>query len=230
MRFDTLFLAAALGAAALPAFADPVSGTTSGVWVNPDPSAAPIVTTGAGTPTFTWGESAAPNSLAFDKGPGAFATVTESAFKVGKITYFNGTTTIGTTPDTVDLALTLNFAAPALGAIVSDYAFKLVTTPNTDDPIASADYVYLPTAFSTTSFLIDGTTYNVKLAGFENVVGDGFLSSDNLSFHVEEGRTASADLYAVVTTEVSTVPEPQNLALLVAGLGMMGLVARRRRG
>jgi hypothetical protein len=229
MRFDTLFLAAALGAAALPGHADPVSGTTSGVWIHPDPGAAPIVTTGVGTPTFTWGASAAPNSLAFDKGPGTFATLTESPFKVGKITYFNGTTTIGTTPDTIDLALTLNFAEPLLGAIVSDYTFKLVTTPNTDDPIASADYVYLPTAFSTTSFLIDGTTYNVKLAGFENVVGDGFLSSDNLSFHVEEGRTASADLYAVVTTEVSSVPEPQNLALLAAGLGLMGLAARRRR-
>ena len=232
MRLDTLFLAAALGAATLPTFASTVSGSVGGTWVNPTPGAAPIVTTGVNTPMFTWGQptSGSPaNSVSFDKGTGAFVSTTETPFKVGKVTYFNGTTNAGTTPDSVQLALTLNFASPALGSIVSDYTFNIVTTTNTDDPIASADYLYLPTAFSTTSFLIDGTTYNVKLTGFSDIVGDGFLTSDDLALHVEEGRTASADLYAEVTTQVATVPEPQNLALMFAGLGMMGLVARRRR-
>jgi hypothetical protein len=232
MRFDTLFLAIALSAASLPTYAaDPVSGTTGGVWVNPNPGVAPIVTTGVGTSTFTWGQStgATPaNSVVFDNSPGTFASVTETPFKVGQLTYFNGTTSIGTNPDSVDLALTLDFNQPTLGAIVSDYTFKIVTTTNTDDPDASADYLYLPSAFSMTTFVIGDTTYDVKLTGFSNIVGDGFLASDDLALHVREAGTASADLYAVVTSEVAAVPEPQNVALLLAGLGMMGLVARRR--
>ena len=109
--------------------------------------------------------------------------------------------------------------------MVSDYTFNIVTTPNTADPDASADFLDLPSAFSTTSFAIGGTTYNVKLTGFGDIVGDGFLASDSLALHVREGGTASADLFAEVTTEVAAVPEPQNVALMFAGLGMMGLVA-----
>lgn len=231
MRLVPLALAAALAATAFPSFADPVSGNTSGVWVHPVPSAPPIVTGGVGTPVFTWGtpDGTPANQVAFDKLGGTFSSTTETPFKVGKITYFNGTTASGTTPDSVDLALTLTFLNPALGSITSDYTFKIVTTTNTSDPDASADYLYLPTAFSTTSFLIGGTTYNVKLTGFSDIVGDGFLASDDLALHVREGGTASADLFAEVTTQTSAVPEPQNLALMLAGLGMMGLVARRRR-
>ena len=233
MRLNTCVLAVVLGAAALPSFADNVSGTMAGVWVNPNPGALPVVTTGVGTSTFTWGTSTGatpPNSVIFDNSPGSFATVTETPFKVGKITYFNGTTAVGTTPDSVDLALTLNFAEPALGSIVSDYTFNIVTTTNTADADESADYLYLPSAFSTTTFVIGSTTYNVKLTGFQDIVGDGFLASDDLALHVREGGTATADLFAVVTSEVSAVPEPQNVALMLAALGMMGLVARRRRG
>lgn len=231
MRLVSLAIAAALGATALPGFADPVSGTVNGVWVNPNPSGSPIVTSGVGTSTFTWGtpDGTAANNVNFNNGGGNFSSTTETKFKVGTITYFNGTTASGTTPDSVDLALTLNFADPALGPVTSEYTFNIVTTSNTSDANASADYLNLPTAFSSTSFLIDGTTYNVKLADFENIVGDGFLPSDEFSLHVREGGTASADLYAVVTTQTAAVPEPQNLALMMAALGMMSLVARRRR-
>jgi len=231
MRLVSIALAAALGATALPSFADPVSGTMSGNWVNPNPSGGAIVTSGVGTPVFTWGTpSGTPaNKVTFDNIGGHFSSTTETAFKVGTISYFNGTTATGTTPDSVDLALTLDFADPALGAIVSNYTFNIVTTTNTGDPDASADYLDLPTAFSSTAFLIGGTTYNVKLVGFENIVGDGFLTSDAFALHVREGGTASADLFAEVTTQTAAVPEPQNVALMLAGLGMMGLVARRRR-
>ena len=229
MRLAATLLAMTLGLAVLPgALAQPVDGSTTGDWVNPTPSAPPVVTTGVGTSTFTWGDGTGfgtgPNSLSFESA--AFSGLLESPFKVGKITYFNGTTALGTTPDSVDLSLSLNFTTPALPPVVGSYAFNLVTTPNTSDPDASADFVYLPGLFSSTDFLIGGTTYRVKLVGFEDIVGDGFLTSDALQLHVREGGTASADLFAVVTTQ--PIPEPQTYALLLAGLAALTVAVRRR--
>jgi hypothetical protein len=232
MRFHSLVAASTLALAALQAVADPVSGTTSGVWVNPTPGPG-IVTTGVDTPSFTWGDGSAaatgPSSVDFAAASGGFSTVTETPFKVGTITYFNGTTALGSTPDSVQLALRLDFLSPTIPSVVSNYTFDIVTTPNTGDADGDADFLNLPSAFSTTSFVIGTTTYNVKLTGFSDIVGDGFLASDDLALHVREGGTASADLFAVVTTEVAVVPEPQSIALLLAGLGMVGGMARRRR-
>jgi hypothetical protein len=227
MNFRTMALAAAFGFAFAQAQAADVEGSTSGVWVNPLPGSATV--TGVGTPVFTWGDSTGfgtpPNQLGF--AGNAFASAFETKFKVGTISYFNGTTLLGTTADTVDLSLSLNFTSPALGAVVSNYGFALNTTPNVGTPDENADFVSLPSLFSTTSFLIGSTEYRVKLTGFENVVGDGFLVSSDTEFHVREGGTASADLYAVVTT--APVPEPETYALMLAGLGAVGMVARRRR-
>jgi len=227
MKFKAIVLASALCLAFAQAQAADVEGSTSGKWVNPVPGAATV--TGVGTSTFTWGDSSAfggpPNQLGFTGD--VFASAFETSFKVGTISYFNGTTALGTTADTVDLALTLNFTAPALGDVSGNYGFSLNSTPNVGTPDENADFVSLPSLFSTTSFLIGSTEYRVKLTGFENVVGDGFLASTSTEFHVREGGTASADLYAVVTT--APIPEPETYALMLAGLGVVGMMARRRR-
>jgi len=228
MKLNTIVMASALALAFAQAQAADVEGSTAGAWVNPLPGTA--TTTGVGTSVFTWGDSTGfgtpPNQLSF--AGGLFASAFETKFKVGTISYFNGTTALGTTADTVDLALTLNFSAPALGPVVSNYGFSLITTPNVGTPDENADFVSLPSLFSTTSFFIGSTEYRVKLTGFENVVGDGFLVSSDTEFHVREGGTASADLFAVVTT-ATPVPEPETYALMLAGLGVVGMMARRRR-
>lgn len=219
---------AIIGAAMGHAFAADVGGTTTGVFVNPAPASA--TTTGVGTNVFTWGvgSGSAPSKLSF--AGGAFSSDFETQFKVGSLSYFNGTISSNSGADSVNLSLKLDFTQPALGLIASSYKLDLINSPNTSDPNASADYVYLPSAFSTTSFTIDGTEYRVKLTGFQNVVGDGFLTSDPLQFHVREGGTASADLFAVVTSEaLPPVPEPSTCALMLGGLVAVAAFAPRRQ-
>ena len=212
-------------------FAQNVSGSTSGLWTSPSPAAPPIVTTGVGTSTFTYGDGTGfgtgPNSLTF--AGGLFSSVVETPFRVGSLSYFNGTTAIGTTPASVMLTLGLTFTDPLIPAVVGSYLFTLNTTPNTADPDESADFVDLPSGFSFTDFVIGSTTYRVRLTGFQNVVGDGFLTSNPLQLHVREGLSATADLYAVVTTQVNPVPEPETYALMLAGLATLAALARRRR-
>ena len=210
-----------------------VSGTTSGIFVNPNPSGGSIVTTGVGTSNFTWGDGSPPppNSLSFAAAP--FSTTTETPFKIGTLTYFNGTTVSGTTPNSIDLKITLNFGTPPAGNQSSSFTLMLDSTPNTGTPQQNADYVYFPSAFSNTTFMIGGTTYTLKLTGFQNVRGvAGFLGSNgNTEFHVEEGGTASADLYGVVTSNLSGIaPEPVHVRPRRRGAcGLIAYGLRRRR-
>lgn len=210
----------------------PIAGSASGIFVDPVPSGPPIVVSGVGTSTFTWGETGfgtGPNSLSFAADP--FSTTTETPFKIGTLTYFNGTTGSGTNPNTVNLSITLNFSTPPAGVQSSSFTLSLVSTPNTNDPIASADYVYFPSAYSSTIFTINGTQYTLMLTGFENVTGSaGFLGSNgNTEFHVEEGGTASADLYGEVTSNLTGVPEPSTFLISVVGAGGMIAYGLRRR-
>jgi hypothetical protein len=218
---------------ALPAAAA-VVGTTSGVFVNPTPSGGAIVTGGVGTSDFTWGSTGfgtGPNELQFTGS--SFNAPLETQFTAGSLYYFNGTTLVGSTPNSVDLALTMNFTTPALGNVPNTFTFNLVSTTNTSDPNASADYVYFPSSFSTETFVISGTTYRVQLLGFGNVVGDGFLSSDTTQLHVREGLHATADLFAEVTSQtppgVGGVPEPSTWAMMILGFAGIGYMAYRRK-
>lgn len=204
--------------------ASTVSGSTSGIWVNPEPGGATV--TGVNTPNFTWGGGTDTSKLGFAS-VAAFDAPIEAAFKIGTITYYNGTIPGDTGATSVDLRVNLNFTDPPQGNVGPfDFQFDLINTPNTGTQDQQADYVYLPTVFPETTFTIEGVEYTLKLTGFENVTGSGFVSIDNTKFHVHEQGSASAELWAKVTTELpppAVVPEPSTWAMgvmsLLAGLG-----------
>lgn len=216
---------------ATPAFASDVTGSASGIFVNPQPGGALL--SGVGTSVFTYGipVGTPPNSLSFT-GTG-FSSAFETPFKVGTLDYFNGTTT-GVSLTSVDFKLSTNFTTPALGLVQTIFSLGLVSTPNGGiNADADADYVNLPSTFTPTIFNIGGTNYTVKLIGFENVVGDGFLASSGTQLHVREGLSATADLYAEVTTDTSgaigAVPEASTWAMMILGFSGVGCMAYRRR-
>ncbi|MEH3104595.1 MAG: choice-of-anchor K domain-containing protein [Sphingomonas phyllosphaerae] len=215
--------------APVPALAAPnaadVSGSTEAVFKNSAPGTA--VTTGIGTSSITWGEAidnVGVNKLKFDAT--TFSSGYNSPFKVGRLTYFNGTVKNGTEINAVDLALDLTFANPNIGKFSSLFSFGIVSTSNTGTADDNADYLTLPSNFSTGTFVANGTTYGVKLTGFGNIDGDGFVSKSDTEFRVREGKTASADLFAIVTP---AVPEPATWAMMLAGFGVIGMAMRRRK-
>lgn len=209
------------------------SGDSTGTFVNPQPATG-ITVTGVGTSTFTWGlgEGSPPNKLTYAST--AFSGVpAETPFQIGTLTYFNGTTEIGTTPNSIDLNLVVNFTDPAGVNQNFDYTMQLISTPNTGDAQQNADYVILST-FPSTTFTVDGVTYTMAL-GFQGTSsgGFGFLQGSN-EFFVEEGKTASADLFGTITTDITgVVPEANTdfagvLMLLPFGAGAASMFRNRR--
>ncbi|WP_235834990.1 PEP-CTERM sorting domain-containing protein [Piscinibacter terrae] len=99
-----------------------------------------------------------------------------------------------------------------------DFKFKDATdgseVPNGGNALAFASYVVLGTFDTAHNF----TAYHGTHGEFDFVLG------------FNDGRKIDADYDdLVVGLKVSVVPEPETYALMLAGLGIMGFVARRRR-
>src|SRR6266705_354284 len=136
MELKKIFAVAAtlVALGSVPARSDDVSGSASGVFVNPQPAGA--VTTGVGTSDLKYGVGfggSLPNELSFSGS--TFAGPFETPFTVGTLSYFNGTTFQGTEPSAVDLAVTISFTAPiGVGAVLSPFALRLNSKPTSGTP------------------------------------------------------------------------------------------------
>ncbi len=138
-------------------------GTSAPSFVNPAPSTA--VVSGVGTSTFVWGTGQPSQSqLSFTSKP--FNPKPNEVFAIGTLDYFNGTIASGTGANSVDLLLDFTFDNAMENNQQLSAGLSLINTPNTSDPVASADFV----SFSS----------------------GGFTSA----FNVLEGASASADLFA----------------------------------
>lgn len=188
----------------------------------------------AGSAAFQWGtpsgSSDYPHSSALWFEPLAAANVVpEQYFNLGCLYYRNGTIQSRTGASSVDLALNLNFTnpsgmAPVNALVTSD----LINSVNTSDPVASADTVSLrnfaPLDFTDSS----GNQYYLELTfKVDQNTLDGTLSTPD-EFRVFEGKQGRAELLGRFTTIPGTAPVPEPSSAMLAILGAVALLRRKR--
>ncbi|KAF3883799.1 MULTISPECIES: choice-of-anchor K domain-containing protein [Nostocales] len=185
--------------------------------------------TGVGTNTFTWGDGqpkdpiyGTPANELTLKG-NSFQAQENSVFKIGDLTYFNGTVPQGTNVDSVSLSLNLSFSEPFQFSEVFQYELELENTTNEGDREKDADSVVVKNTFSDRSFSFGGNDYLLELIGFSQDGGNTTVKK----FRVYEDDEITAGIYARITriTPPKTVPEPASLA----GLSVLSIYLLSRK-
>lgn len=164
-------------------------GNVNAIFTNPGVGTA----TGVGTSTFTWGEASngQPNRFGFI--PKQFRVAPDEIFSLGTLDYFNGETV--DTPSSVDLELGFDFDKPKKGQFRSaTYGLSMYATSNTDDPIASADSIFLGSG-QRVRLNVSGDKYVLDILGFGEVSGTQTFER-RPEFFVQENQTDRAELRA----------------------------------
>ncbi len=208
-----------------------ISGISSGIWGEPTPGSTntnPIYT-GLGSNAFTWGDPnvclpssnttsgctiTGSNKLTFNGN--SFPTDINSVFKIGDLTYFNGTVLKGTSVESVPLNLNVSLSPPVGISQDFDFNLRLVNTPNgAINPEDNADFVFIDTNLSNRSFIFEGNEYTLELTGFNPDIGQ-------IDIKALEGATTKTAIYA----KIKNIPEPATLA----GLSLLGmyLISRKK--
>ncbi len=203
-------------------------GTSSGVFTNPSGG----VNTGVGTNFFTWGVGSPDvSSLRFTgknfsvNTPtgyilGSSAQSNRPVFSLGTLDYHNGTIQTGTGANSVRLDTTVQLSAPVqAGPTAIPAQLNLINSPNTSDPVASADSVFLPGSLPpVTLTTAGGAPITVEPSGFGNATSGGFTQVSQ--FFVFEGASASADLFAQIASPCEPIVRNAVTTSVAGGTGM----------
>jgi hypothetical protein len=210
------------------------NGYNSGMDLTDAPAS--LSTTGpTGSAAFQWGQpsttSAYPHSSALWFEPIAVSNVTPGQyFDIGSLYFRNGTIKSNTGASAVDLSLTLNFSnSSGIAPITTVYTSDLINTPNTSDPIASADIVSLRNLGAPLNFTdASGNRYYLELTfKVDQNTLDGTLSTQD-QFRVFEGGQGRADLLGRFTTTPGAMAVPEPSAALLGLLGSLAFFRRKR--
>jgi hypothetical protein len=131
---------------------------------------------------------------------------------------WDGLSMIGTDGETAGMRI--DFAAPVAGVgAYMNYA------PQQGDPAVISIFDSTDTLLEsyTLSFLVDTSQAGINLGEFH-----GFLqSTNNISYMTLSGSYLGAA--NLETVSVGAIPEPETYALMMAGLGLLTFVARKRK-
>lgn len=224
--YKVVFLSTALSTIGFSGKAEAValSGNVNGSWDKPTPGEVndfPIYT-GVDTNVFSWGDptlfkGASANQLVFEGN--SFSTDAGSLFKIGDLTYRNGTVLLGTSVESVPLKLDLSFNELTEAEQIFEYQFDLKNTPNlSENPELNADFLVVNEKDTKHTFMHDGNAYTLSLTGFSQDNGKTQVSE----FRVLEGEKTKAAIFGKidkVAFSKKEVPEPGfPLALSIAGI------------
>jgi len=207
-------------------------GTTSGRFLNPTPGTA--VVSGVNSNRFSWGSGWDPSWISFVGG--VFDAEFDRPFTLGRLTFHNGTIPTGTEAEVVDFVLEVSFDYVPERNVDLVRAFTINNTPNSSDPIASADFLSIADLGATFNAL-EGETASVDILG-ELTSGLDILPIGSASGAAAgpidtSGPSPGNGLKIVGIAHpsgggfISDVPEPSVIALSV--LGMAPLVFGRGR-
>ena len=212
-------------------------GNSAGTFLNPSPTCPPATCSGLGTNSVQWGLGN-PGSLSF--AAVAFAPNADDLFKVGTLTFHNGTTQAGSELSAVDLDIKLDFTNVAEVNKTYHTQLAITNTPNTADPQASADFVAFTSGGFTNSFrVLEQQSASADLMAklspkLQLVPGIASAADKDPGVPILPPTVVGYDLELVGFANPTTggfivaVPEPHTYATMAAGLLVLSLVYRRR--
>ncbi|WP_293900605.1 choice-of-anchor K domain-containing protein [Phenylobacterium sp.] len=246
-------MALATPAAAIGFYSGTVTGAfkkpvTTGYLINTDGSplvdnvGGDAVYSGVDTSALTWGSGVAggfvpgnssltfagdtfTDKRSFDPEAGAIGQI----FKIGSLTYFNGTSDIGSSLygatlhlDVANATYRNNDGIVPIGVTGFDLDMSFLSTVNTGiSPARDSDFLRFD-GFDVTFNVIENGTAVIDFYGL--IVGDPQFSPDHFEFGSGDGFLGHG-----VGSGAGGVPEPAAWAMMLLGFGLAGAAMRRRR-